>query len=305
MTISETSDEATNFNSLFLTTLEKSLQLLMDNSAKNSFISHLEKNCGVRSAEVSRSPELLSDELRNVFGLGAAKIEELFLLLLYTRLGLSYVEKARYEFSDYIRDAQQLGKVQLVKATPPQKLSRRDVDIISALMDDGRKSITQLAKETGLSRPTVTSRLDKMLKTKIISVDPGLNLRKLECPTAALTLETEGVEERRRIEKTLARCPRVILMLRLTEKANLMVTLYGEDQDSLRSTIESIGSWPGANILGVTHAEPPLYPETFRVPVTNEKEAIAPCGKDCSECPNYVIKECLGCPVTIHYRGQL
>ena len=305
MTISETSDEATNFNSLFLTTLEKSLQLLMDNSAKNSFISHLDKNCGVRSAEVSRSPELLSDELRNVFGLGAAKIEELFLLLLYTRLGLSYVEKARYEFSDYIRDARQLGKVQPVKATPPQKLSRRDVDIISALMDDGRKSITQLAKETGLSRPTVTSRLDKMLKTKIISVDPGLNLRKLECPTAALTLETEGVEERRRIEKTLARCPRVILMLRLTEKANLMVTLYGEDQDSLRSTIESIGSWPGANILGVTHAEPPLYPETFRVPVTNEKEAITPCGKDCSECPNYVIKECLGCPVTIHYRGQL
>jgi Lrp/AsnC family leucine-responsive transcriptional regulator len=39
--------------------------------------------------------------------------------------------------------------------------------------------------------------------------------------------------------------------------------------------------------------------------VTTEKEAIAPCGKDCSECPNYLIKECLGCPVTIHYRGQL
>ena len=277
----------------------------MDDAAKNSFISHLENNCGLRGEEVSRSPERLSDELRNVFGLGTAKIEELLLLLLFTRLGLSYVEKERYEFSDYIRDARQLGKVQLVQATPPQNLSRRDVDIISALMDDGRKSITQLAKETGLSRPTVTNRLDKLLKDRVVSVDPGLNLRKLECPTAALTLETEGVDERRRIEKTLARCPRVIMMLRLTEKANLMVTLYGEDQDSLRSTIESIGSWPGANILGVSHAEPPLYPETFRVPVTNEKVTIAPCGKDCSECPNYVIKECLGCPVTIHYRGQL
>ena len=305
MTISETSDEEFSFNSLFLGTLEKSLQLLMDDSAKNSFISHLENNCGVRRGEISRSPELLSDELRNVFGLGAAKIEELFLLLLFTRLGLSYAEKARYEFSDYIREARQLGKVQLVQATPPQKLSRRDVDIISALMDDGRKSITQLAKETGLSRPTVTNRLDKLLKDRVISVDPGLNLRKLECPTAAFTLETEGVAERRRIEKTLARCPRVIMMLRLAEKANLMVTLYGEDQDSLRSTIESIGSWPGAIILGVSHAEPPLYPETFRVPVTNEKEALTPCGKDCSECPNYVIKECLGCPVTLHYRGQL
>jgi DNA-binding Lrp family transcriptional regulator len=292
LTISKAGDEAASFNSLFLGTLEKSLQLIMDDSAKNSFISHLEKNCGVPRDEISRGPELLSDELRNVFGLGAAKIEELFLVLLHTRLGLSYVEKARYEFSE-------------VKATPPQKLSRRDVDIISALMDDGRKSITQLAKETGLSRPTVTSRLDKMLKERVISVDPGMNLRKLECPTAALTVETEGVEERRRIEKTLARCPRVIMMLRLAEKANLMVTLYGEDQDSLRSTIESIGSWPGANILSVSHAEPPLYPETFRVHVTNEKEAIAPCGKDCSECPNYMIKECLGCPVTIHYRGQL
>jgi len=174
-----------------------------------------------------------------------------------------------------------------------------------ALMTDGRKSITLLAKETGLSRPTVTNRLDKLLKAKIISVDPRLNLRKLECPTAAITVETEGVEDRRRIEKTLARCPRVIMMLRLAVKANLMVTLFGEDQDSLRSTIESISSWPGANILSVNHAEHPLYPENFTVPVTNEKEAIAPCGKDCSECPNYVIKECLGCPVTIHYRGQL
>jgi DNA-binding Lrp family transcriptional regulator len=305
LTNSITSDEATSFNSLFLGTIEKSLQLLMDDSAKNSFISHLENNCGVQRDEISRSPELLSDELRNVFGLGATKIEELFLLLLHTRLGLSYVKKARYEFSDYVRDARQLGKIQLVQITPPQKLTKRDVDIISALMTDGRKSITLLAKETGLSRPTVTNRLDKLLKAKIISVDPRLNLRKLECPTAAITVETEGVEERRKIEKTLARCPRVIMMLRLAEKAILMVTLYGEDQDSLRSTIESISSWPGANILGVNHAEPPLYPENFTVPVTNEKEAIAPCGKDCSECPNYVIKECLGCPVTIHYRGQL
>lgn len=305
MTISGKSDEAISFNSLFLGTLEKSLQLLMDDSAKNSFISHLENNCGVRSDEISRIPELLSDELRNVFGLGAAKIEELFLLLLHTRLGLSYVKKARYEFSDYIRDARQLGKLQLVQVTPPQKLTKRDVAIISALMSDGRKSITLLAKETGLSRPTVTNRLDKLLKTKIISVDPRLNLRKLECPTATITVETEGVEERRRIEKNLARCPRVIMMLRLDEKANLMVTLYGEDQDSLRSTIESIGSWPGGNIIGVKYAEPPLYPETFKVPVTNDKESITPCGKDCSECPNYVIKECLGCPVTIHYRGQL
>jgi DNA-binding Lrp family transcriptional regulator len=305
MTIPATSGEAISFNSIFLGTLEKSLQILVDDSAKNSFLLHLEKNCGVSRDDVSRNPELLSDELRNVFGLGTAKIEELFLLLLYTRLGLSYVEKERYEFSDYIREARQLGKVQLVQATPPQKLSKRDIDIISALMLDGRKSITQLAKETGLSRPTVTNRLEKLLKEKVIIVEPGLNLKKLECPTACLTVETEGVDQRRRIEKTLSRCPRVLMMLRLAEKANLMVTLYGEDQDSLRSTIESIGSWAGASILNVNHAEPPLYPETFRVPVTNKKEAVAPCGKDCSECPNYLIKECLGCPVTIHYQGQL
>jgi Lrp/AsnC family leucine-responsive transcriptional regulator len=305
MTTPATSDEAISFNSVFLGTLEKSLQLLVDDSAKDSFISHLEKNCGVSRDEISRSPELLSNELRNVFGLGTAKIEELFLLLLYTRLGLSYVEKERYEFSDYIREARQLGKVQLVQVAPSQKLSKRDIDIISALMSDGRKSITQLARETGLSRPTVTNRLEKLIKEKVISVEPGLNLKKLECSTACLTVETEGVDQRRRIEKTLSRCPRVLMMLRLAEKANLMVTLYGEDQDSLRSTIESIGSWSGASILNVSHAEPPLYPETFRVPVTNEKQAVAPCGKDCSECPNYLIKECLGCPVTIHYQGQL
>ena len=305
MTNAWTDDEAFSYNTLFLGTLEKSLQILVDDSATSSFLTHLENNRGIRRDELSHNPELVSDELRIVFGLGAAKIEELFLLLLYPRLGLSYVKKERCEFSDYIRDSRQQGNIPLVQATPPQKLSKRDVDIISALMADGRKSVTQLANETRLSRPTVTNRLDKLLKSKVISVDPGLNLRKLECPTAVVTVETEGVEQRRKIEKTLARCPRVIMMLRLAEKANLMVTLYGEDQDSLRSTIESIGSWPGAHVLGVNHAEPPLYPDTFRVPVTNQKEDIAPCGKDCSECPNYLIKECLGCPSTIHYKGQL
>jgi DNA-binding Lrp family transcriptional regulator len=241
LTNARTNDEAISYNTLFLSTLEKSLQILVDDSATSSFLTYLEKNSGVRRDELNRSPELVSDELRIVFGLGATKIEELFLLLLYTRLGLSYVKKERYAFSDYIRDARHLGKVQLVQAAPSQKLSKRDVDIISALMTDGRKSVTQLAKETQLSRPTVTNRLDKLLKSKVISVDPGLNLRKLECPTATVSVETEGVEQRRKIEKTLARCPRVIMMLRLAEKANLMVTLYGEDQDSLRSTIESIG----------------------------------------------------------------
>ena len=122
MTISRTSDEAISFSSLFRGILEKSLQILVDDSAKDSFISHLEKNCGVRKDEISRSPDLLSDELRKVFGLGATKIEELLLLLLYTLLGRSYVDKENYEFSDYIRDARQLGKVRLVQATPPQKL---------------------------------------------------------------------------------------------------------------------------------------------------------------------------------------
>jgi len=74
LTISETSDEEFSFNSLFLGTLEKSFQLLMDDSAKNSFFSHLENNCGVRRDEISRSPELLSDELRNVFGLEVIKV---------------------------------------------------------------------------------------------------------------------------------------------------------------------------------------------------------------------------------------
>ncbi len=87
LTISAISKESNSFNPLFLGTLEKSLQILADVSAKNSFISHLEKNLKISRDEISRSPNILSEELRNIFGVGAAKIEELFLVLLYSRLG--------------------------------------------------------------------------------------------------------------------------------------------------------------------------------------------------------------------------
>jgi len=58
------------------------------------------------------------------------------------------------------------------------KMDKTNLKIIGSLNADSRKSVTQIAKETGISRPTIISRLDKMMKQNIIRI-VGVNIREL------------------------------------------------------------------------------------------------------------------------------
>lgn len=294
-----------NFDRLLIESIDESLKIMLDESAKRSFITYLEKNRSLKGGEIGRDPEAFSFELERFFGLSASKIEKLIVALLYSKLGLVYEEKGEYSFGDYIRDAREHGIPYTGLRGARLKLDSRDLSIIYSLRDDARKSITQLAKETGLSRPTVTSRLEKMMKQNILRIEAGLNIRELGFPTACIALETRGVGLKQEMERSLSRCPRVLMILRPAEKANLLVFLFGEDQSSLRSTIESLRGFSGASLVDVYHSEPPLFPESFNLRVFVKKGDTAPCGRRCVDCVSYRNDECVGCPAVSAYRGPL
>jgi Lrp/AsnC family transcriptional regulator, regulator for asnA, asnC and gidA len=67
------------------------------------------------------------------------------------------------------------------------KLDRIDLAIINSLMQDGRKSFRQVAREIKVSTPTVESRFDKMKGMGIINnIQPIINVEKIESQMSAI-----------------------------------------------------------------------------------------------------------------------
>jgi Lrp/AsnC family transcriptional regulator for asnA, asnC and gidA len=67
------------------------------------------------------------------------------------------------------------------------KLDDIDIEIINSLMQDGRKSFRQIAKETKVSTPTVESHFSRMKDIGLIkNIEPVLDLSKIESQVNAL-----------------------------------------------------------------------------------------------------------------------
>jgi len=186
----------------------------------------------------------------------------------------------------------------------PWKLDKIDLKIINSLMSDARRSATQLSKDVGVSRLTVINRLKKLTAENIIGVNVGINIGKLGFQTALVALEVKG-DLKQQMERNLSECPRVLTLLQLDEKINLLVLLYGENQNTLGSTIECLRDLPNVNIVYVHHSRSPLFPENFSLHVFPEKKDLTPCRRKCSDCLRYQNDQCVGCPAVTEYRGLL
>jgi len=186
----------------------------------------------------------------------------------------------------------------------PPKLDKIDVKIIKSLMSDARRSVTELSKDVGVSRLTVINRLKKLAAENILGTNVGINIGKLGFQTALVAVEVKG-DLRQETERTLSECPRVLTFIRINDKANLLLLLYGEDQNSLGSTIECIRDLSDVSVVYVHHSRPPLFPEVFSLRVFPEKNDLTPCGRKCGGCLRYRNGQCVGCPAVTEYKGPL
>lgn len=298
-----------NNKKLFEETLYESINesffILLDESSKNSFFSYLEKSHGFDESHVDQNLEVFSSELHKFFGVNAEKVEKLIVALLYSKLGSEYRERDDKEFTEYITNARSLGVKHVGMSDTRYRLKERDLRVIKALGENPRKTITQIANETGLSRPTVTNMIDKMVEEGVLQLKAGVSFQELGFPTAFLALECRQMDQRMELQRNLAACPRVLMILEPSEKVNMLLLVYGEDQVTLKSTIESFRHFSGANLVEIYHSGPPLVPQSFNIPIFTEKVDVSPCNRKCFECVNYVNEECLGCPAVKEYKGPL
>ncbi|MCG7844832.1 MAG: AsnC family transcriptional regulator [Methanomassiliicoccales archaeon] len=185
-----------------------------------------------------------------------------------------------------------------------------DRHIIRRLEKDGRISYEQLGKELDITGVAVKKRVKKLIDGKTISICSQLNTRALGYYLNMVLLEVDNETHMRSITSVFERCPRVISMFKGLGRFNLIALTLAEDRATLES--ELMGSCSLRSKEGIRKSEviqlegglpSPFLPVRSSLATKDGEET--PCGVFCGTCDRYQKGQCLGCPATRFYRGDL
>ncbi|MBE0634141.1 winged helix-turn-helix transcriptional regulator, partial [Candidatus Bathyarchaeota archaeon] len=121
------------------------------------------------------------------------------------------------------------------------ELEEIEVQILVALQENPRISISELSTKVKASRPTIIKTLTAMMEENKLLISSGVNARTNDCRLANVGINVSTPAARSRIIDVLQKCPKVLNISRTTDQANLLITLCGVDEKSITSTINCIG----------------------------------------------------------------
>lgn len=180
------------------------------------------------------------------------------------------------------------------------RLDQLDLSIIRQLQFNGRSTLSEIAKKVKSSRQTVQIRLKRLLEEGLLIIKGTLDFQKLGFKVATVGLEVKTEESRKIVEEYLANCPRVLNIFRTAEKANIHLSMWGEDDQTINSTIESFRDLPNVDIIDIRYLGTPIHGSISMNLITTQKTKT-PCGQVCSDCTRYS-DWCTGCPVSLDYK---
>lgn len=141
-------------------------------------------------------------------------------------------------------------------------VDERDLKIYQILRKNGRARLTEIARELGLSHPSVKERLEKLISRRDIMIKALLNIEKRGFKCAVVNLQIESMEEAVKLADIFAKCPRTIFVAPTTGKYNLNIALIAESNSLLEATIENtIRHLKNVKSMDVSIGEAPAYPE--------------------------------------------
>jgi Lrp/AsnC family transcriptional regulator for asnA, asnC and gidA len=118
------------------------------------------------------------------------------------------------------------------------KLDRVDAAIINSLMQDGRKSFRQIAKEVNVSTPTVEARFSKMKRIGIIkNIEPIFDTEKMEDQIAAMVYLKTNPSRITDITKTIYAMSEAVGIYAITGEYNLVVKIVAYSIEHIEKTI--------------------------------------------------------------------
>jgi Lrp/AsnC family leucine-responsive transcriptional regulator len=185
----------------------------------------------------------------------------------------------------------------------PRIIDDDDKKILRMLSENPELSQAELSKQLRISQPAVSARMRKLEESGTLARLVGTDVKKSQLFLARVNVSTNNVES---VLKFLDTCPLYLNSFLTSGRHNLTIFLLGENIRSIMSCVDSHirQNLPVRNLefdLIVT----PI--RSFVVPIKPniDKKRDSACGADCGVCTFYSSERCLGCPASVHYRGNL
>ncbi|MFX0038886.1 MAG: Lrp/AsnC family transcriptional regulator [Promethearchaeota archaeon] len=178
-----------------------------------------------------------------------------------------------------------------------------DKQILNALFDNGRESLTNLEKiifksgtET-MSHTGIAKRISKLEDTGILKIQANTNINNLKYKVAIILMEMSNYDEVQKIIKAYEACPRVFLLAHVTGQYNLILGIIGQSIDVLHRYINFCGP---TNKKGILHAatifvSELITPKFLPLNLFSQKSQEENCGNVCNDCAAYLDGKCNGC----------
>lgn len=133
----------------------------------------------------------------------------------------------------------------------PIQLDKTDIRILNALMEDGRRSYRELARQTSVSPPTIENRVKKLLKVGLIrKIVPIIDIDKLDSGSSALISIKADLSKMAKVIEQLSEMEEVTGVFATTGEGNLLLRVFVSDPKGLHEFItRRLGVEPSLQIL--------------------------------------------------------
>ncbi|WP_424356759.1 Lrp/AsnC family transcriptional regulator [Methanocella sp. MCL-LM] len=181
------------------------------------------------------------------------------------------------------------------------ELDDRDRKIIALFEQNPEISQTEIAEHVGLSQPTVGARIIKLKNSGALATSVGVDLKRAGMNVAKVDITTR---DSNKVIDLFKQCPYFLNGLIVSGKENLSIFFAAEDIATIEALVgRHLRSNPSVTSVDFGIVISSVQSLTMPVKIGFEKTDISPCGYNCPECQYYVHNQCLGCPMTTHYKG--
>jgi len=183
------------------------------------------------------------------------------------------------------------------------RIDEKDKKIMALLSTDPSISQEEIAREVGLSQPSVALRIKKLREAGILERVVGMNPKKMGMLMAKVDVEATDTHK---LLESFKDCPYFLCGFVVSGRNNVSMIFFGEDVSTLE-TIVNRHIRPLDIVKNVEFNVIIRVEGNLVAPMSpGERRESPPCNSEilCRECPAHG-SSCLGCPITGDYLGKL
>jgi DNA-binding Lrp family transcriptional regulator len=186
-----------------------------------------------------------------------------------------------------------------VTDTRKKLLDPTDKKVLRKLAEKPGITQSELAKELGMTQPSVNGRLRKLRELGILVDEATINPMKMGLSMAIVDVVCKNPHK---VVAPIMRCPYLINAFTLSGEENLRLIFVAENV----STLEALVERHLRNSPDVIDTKFNIVLSTFNVPLVAVSQIFCakPCSRACRTCEDFK-KRCLGCPAGPDYQGEL